>query len=54
MAQNRKPIRWDDTAARHDPQSLPFWRFYQEHQMQVAHRPRARGALSWLMPWRNG
>ncbi|MBI5496903.1 MAG: hypothetical protein HY904_17950 [Deltaproteobacteria bacterium] len=34
---NTKPLRWDDAVARHDPLSLPFWRFYEEARVPERH-----------------
>jgi hypothetical protein len=48
MDRHPKPLRWEDTAARHDPASLPFWAFYREAgYAQVA--PQAKPTFSW--PW---
>jgi len=45
---HKKPLRWDDAAARLDPESLPFWRFYVEVQ-QAREQPRfADRASRWL------
>lgn len=48
MDLNRKPLKWDDLAAQHDPDSLPFWRFYEEVK-QAQHTPRfAERIALWL------
>ncbi len=44
-----KPLKWDDAAARHDPRSLPFWRFYEECQQAVKTPTLAARARLWLL-----
>jgi len=39
MELSHKPLKWDELAAQHDPDSLPFWRFYEEMQ-RAQRRPR--------------
>lgn len=48
MTRPQRPLKWDDTVARHHPDSLPFLQFYVEMQQAAAKRGLAWRARQWL------
>lgn len=48
MDLNLKPLKWDDLAAQHDPDSLPFWRFYEEVKQAQKQPKFSERITQWL------